>query len=448
MNSKEYKISLVSLGCAKNQVDSEIMLGILKDSGYIMTDDMNEADVIIVNTCGFIESAKQEAIDALLEAASHKKTGVCRGVIAAGCLAQRYYNEIRAELPEVDAVLGINGYAEISKAVESCLNGRRYDFNRITGDMTYLDMPRVIASEKGSAYIKISEGCDNRCSYCAIPYIRGRFRSRPMEEITAEAKRLALAGVGEIVLIAQDTSRYGKDIYSKPCLAELLHELNGIDGIKWIRVMYLYPDEIAEELINAMNDCDKVVPYVDLPLQHINARILSDMNRRGTPDEIRSVIRSFREKMKSCVIRTSLIVGFPGETDGEFAELEEFVRETRFDRLGVFEYSPEEGTPAFRMRGKVRASVKKERYDSIMRIQQDISLENNRKRVGKIYDVLVEGVSDDGIFYYGRSYAEGPDNIDGRIYFTAEEPVETGSFVKVKILIAEEYDLTGCQISV
>lgn len=448
INKNEYCVSIVSLGCAKNQVDSEIMLGILRDEGYNITDDKDKADIIIVNTCGFIESAKAEAIDALLDAASYKTNGKCIGVIAAGCLAQRYSKDIQTELPEVDAILGINGYANVSDAVSACICGTRYDFDIVTKDVSYLNMPRVISSQNGSAYLKISEGCDNRCAYCAIPYIRGPFRSRKKEDILSEAARLAAAGVHEIVVIAQDTSRYGKDIYGKPCLAELLYELNKIDGISWIRVMYLYPDEIAEELVKAMKECGKVIPYIDLPLQHISAGILKSMNRRGTPDDIRNVIQTFKEELEGCVIRTSLIVGFPGETEEDFAELESFVRDTRFDRLGVFEYSPEEGTPAYRMKGKVRASVKKERYDRLMSLQQNISRENNEKRIGKIYDVLTEGISDDGIFYYGRSYAEGPDNIDGRIYFTAEEPVELGSIVKVKILIAEEYDLTGCQISV
>lgn len=448
IDKRNYNISLVSLGCAKNQVDSEIMLGILRDEGYNITDDKREADVIIVNTCGFIESAKAEAIDALLDAASYKTDGKCIGVIAAGCLAQRYSKDIRTELPEVDAVLGINGYDTISDAVEACIKGVRYDFDTVTNDVSYLNLPRVISSQSGSAYLKISEGCDNRCAYCAIPYIRGPFRSRKKEDILNEAVRLASAGVKELVIIAQDTSRYGKDIYGAPCLAELLYELNKIEGILWIRVMYLYPDEIAEELIKAMKECDKVVPYIDLPLQHISAGILKSMNRRGTPDDIRSVIQAFRKELEGCVIRTSLIVGFPGETEEDFTELENFVRDTRFDRLGVFEYSPEEGTPAYRMKGKVRTSVKRERYDRLMGLQQKISRENNEKRIGKIYDVLAEGISDDGIFYYGRSYAEGPDNIDGRIYFTAEEPIELGSIVKVKILIAEEYDLTGCQIGV
>lgn len=444
---KNDTISIVSLGCAKNQVDSEIMLGILQEAGYEITDRKEDADIIIVNICGFIESAKTEAIEAILDAASYKSSGRCKSVIAAGCLAQRYAEDIRKELPEVDAIVGISGYGKILDAVEACIKGNRYEFYDDTGDVSYLNKPRILSGPDGSAYLKISEGCDNRCAYCAIPDIRGPFRSRAKEDIIKEAKYLAAAGVKEIVLVAQDTSRYGKDLYGKPALAELLYALNKITGITWIRILYLYPDEIASELITAMRECEKVLPYVDLPLQHISADILRAMHRRGTPEEIRAVIQKFREELDGCIIRTSLIVGFPGETETDFSELEAFVRETRFDRLGVFQYSPEEGTPAFHMKNQIASSVKEDRYCRLMELQQQISKENNLARVGKTYDVLVEGVSEDGIFYYGRSYAEGPD-VDGRIYFTAEEPLQIGEIVKIEILIAEEYDLTGRQICV
>ena len=443
--AKNNTISIVSLGCAKNQVDAEIMLGLLKDAGFDITENKDEADVIIVNTCGFIESAKTEAIEAILEAAEYKHSANCKAVIAAGCLTQRYAEDVIQQMPEVDAVLGINGYDKIVDAVKECLEGRRYDFYEYTGDISYIDSARILSTPKGSAYIKISEGCDNRCAYCAIPDIRGPFRSRTMESVVGEAKRLAEAGVKELVVVAQDTSRYGKDLYGRPVLSKLLYELDKIDGVEWIRVMYLYPDEIASELITAMKECKKVVPYVDLPLQHINGRILNAMNRRGTPEDIKAVLKSFREELPDCVIRTSVIVGFPGETEEEFKELLEFVKDIRFDRLGAFCYSPEEGTPASAMKNKIRKAVKEARYNRIMECQQPISREINEARVGKVYDVLVEGVSDDGIFYYGRSYAEGPD-VDGKIYFTANDPLNVGDMVKVKILIAEEYDLTGCQI--
>ncbi len=444
---ENYNISIVSLGCAKNQVDAELMLGLLREAGYRITDHKEEADVIVVNTCGFIESAKTEAIEAILEAASYKTAGRCRAVIAAGCLAQRYAAEIRKELPEADGIVGINGYGSILDAVEACLSGSRYEFYDYTGDVSYLNGPRILSGPAGSAYLKIAEGCDNRCTYCAIPDIRGPFRSRIPEDIIKEAKRLAAAGVKEVVVVAQDTSRYGTDLFGRPALADLLYALNEIPGIEWIRILYLYPDEIAGELITAMRACDKVLPYIDLPLQHISAGILRAMNRRGAPDEIKAVIRKFREELEGCILRTSLIVGFPGETEADFAQLETFVRETRFDRLGVFPYSPEEGTPAFQRKDQVGSAVKERRRRRLMALQQQISKEKNETRVGKIYDVLVEGVSEDGIFYYGRSYAEGPD-VDGRIYFTAEVPLRIGDLVKVEILIAEEYDLTGRQICV
>ena len=443
--TEKYNVSIVSLGCAKNHVDAEIMLGLLKESGYNITENKEDADVIIVNTCGFIESAKTEAIEAILDAAEYKKTARCKAVIATGCLTQRYTKDVIEQIPEADGVLGIDGYDKIVEAVKVCIEGNRYIYCDYVGDVSYLDSARILSGPKGSAYLKISEGCDNRCAYCAIPDIRGPFRSRTKESIIAEAERLVSAGVKELVVVAQDTSRYGKDIYGKPVLAELLYELNKIDGVEWIRVMYLYPDEIASELIEAMKKCEKVIPYVDLPLQHINGRILKAMNRRGTPEDIKNVLREFRNKLDKCVIRTSIIVGFPGETEEEFEELVDFVKEVRFDRLGAFCYSPEEGTPASKMKGKVKKAVKQDRYNRLMECQQSISREINESRVGEIYDVLVEGVSDDGIFYYGRSYAEGPD-VDGRIYFTANDPLSAGDMVKVKILIAEEYDLTGCQI--
>lgn len=286
------------------------MLGILSRAGYRITDQKEQADIIVINTCGFIESAKTEAIEAILAAAACKKNGRCRAVIAAGCLAQRYAEEIKKELPEVDAILGISGYENILEAVEACLAGERYEYSEFTGDISYLNRPRILAGPAGSAYLKISEGCDNRCAYCAIPDIRGPFRSRKKEDVLSEARRLALAGVKELILVAQDTSRYGTDLYGKPALAELLYALNGIHGIEWIRILYLYPDEIAEELIDAMRSCEKVLPYVDLPLQHISAGILRAMHRRGGPDEIRSVLQKFRERLDGCVLRTSFIVGF------------------------------------------------------------------------------------------------------------------------------------------
>lgn len=319
---------------------------------------------------------------------------------------------------------------------------QKYVFNNYDKSLSYLNNKRVLTTPKGSAYIKIAEGCDNRCAYCSIPQIRGSFRSRTIEEILVEANRLVEDGVKEIILVAQDSTRYGLDLYGKPLLAKLITELNKIKNLYLIRIMYLYPDEITTELIDTIKSCEKVAHYVDLPLQHINDRILQTMNRRGTSREIKEVIRKFKNEIPDLIIRTSLIVGFPGETEEEFEELCDFVKETRFDRVGIFAYSKEEGTKASKLKPQITKKVKEERLEKLMKIQQAISYENNQRRVGKIYDTLVEGVAEDGIFYYGRTYGESPD-VDGYVYFTSQEPLNEGEIIKVKILIAEEYDLTG-----
>ena len=440
--SDPVRIGLVSLGCAKNQVDAELMAGKLTATGYIMTSDPGQAQVIIVNTCGFIEAAKQEAIDTILEMAAYKKAGCCRALLVTGCLAQRYPDEIRENLPEVDGVVCLGGFRDICEAVQAVMNRENYLNADSHFDMEYLNGSRILFTPKGSAYLKIAEGCDNRCHYCAIPGIRGPFQSRPMEDIMREASELAAEGVKELVVIAQDTTRYGKDIYKEPKLAELIQKLHGIDGIEWIRILYLYPDEITESLIEAMKQLPKVVPYVDLPIQHISSDILKAMNRRGDGPEIRRLFKAFRDELPDVVIRTSLIVGYPGETEADFQELKEFVEEIQFDRMGIFKYSMEENTVAAGLEPQIDETVKEQRYETLMAIQQRISRANNQKRVGKIYQTLVEGVSEDGIFYYGRTYAEGPE-VDGTVYFTAPEPLEPGDMVNVRILIAEDYDLTG-----
>ena len=443
------KIGMISLGCAKNTVDSEIMLGMLAGKGYEITNDITKARVLIVNTCGFIDSAKQEAIETIIECGRLKEEGICEKLIVTGCLAQRYSSEIKSQLPEVDVILGINGYDRIIDAVE----GRIDFYNDMTLDIKYLEHDRVLTTPSNVAYVKISEGCDNRCSYCAIPYIRGSFRSRPIENIKAEVINLVNSGIKEIVIVAQDTSRYGVDLYLKPSLAQLMYELDSIKGDFWIRIMYLYPDEIADSLIDAFKNCSKVLHYVDLPVQHISDNILSRMNRRGNSELIYRIFREFKKKIPDCIIRTSLIVGFPGETKEDFEQLEQFVISIEFDHLGVFEYSKEEGTPAYSMKGQVDAKNKKSRYNRIMEIQQGISAKKNRQMIGKVVRVLTEGISDDGIFYYGRSYMQAPE-VDGLIYFIAENeaidlmnednmPVKIGDFVDVEIMIAEEYDMTG-----
>ena len=416
--AKNNTISIVSLGCAKNQVDAEIMLGLLKDAGFDITENKDEADVIIVNTCGFIESAKTEAIEAILEAAEYKHSANCKAVIAAGCLTQRYAEDVIQQMPEVDAVLGINGYDKIVDAVKECLEGRRYDFYEYTGDISYIDSARILSTPKGSAYIKISEGCDNRCAYCAIPDIRGPFRSRTMESVVSEAKRLAEAGVKELVVVAQDTSRYGKDLYGRPVLSKLLYELDKIDGVEWIRVMYLYPDEIASELITAMKECKKVVPYVDLPLQHINGRILNAMNRRGTPEDIKAVLKSFREELPDCVIRTSVIVGFPGETEEEFAQGLSFIQKCNFADMHIFPYSRRPGTPADKMPGQHPNSVKEERSHKAVACAQKMSENYRTALLNTVHPVLFE--EKEGEWFVGHApnyvkvYVEG-ENLHNRI---------------------------------
>lgn len=443
------KVGLISLGCAKNTVDSEIMLGLLVAAGHEITNDIMAAQVLVINTCGFIDSAKSEAIDTIIECGKLKAEGSCQKLIVTGCLAQRYASDIKEQLTEVDVILGINGYDKIVDAVE----GKLDFFDEITLDISYIDCDRILTTSKNVAYVKISEGCDNRCAYCAIPYIRGSFRSRPLESIVNEVTRLVLKGIKEVVIVAQDTSRYGKDIYGQPSLAKLMYEIDKIPGDFYFRIMYLYPDEVADGLIEAFATCKKVMHYVDLPIQHISDNVLSRMNRRGDSKSIYKIFNDFKKKIPDCVMRTSLIVGFPGETQEDFIQLKEFVREIEFDRLGVFEYSKEEGTPAYSMKNQIQRKVKKQRYDEIMEIQQTISKKKNSQAVGKILRVLVEGVSEDGIFYYGRSYMQAPE-VDGLVYFIAENqaidmmnedemPVKIGDFVDVEILIAEEYDMTG-----
>ena len=434
------KVGMISLGCAKNQVDAEIVLGQLKD-GYEITSDEQQADVIIINTCAFIESAKEEAINAILEAAELKKDRL-KSLIVTGCLAERYGRDIEKSLPEVDGIIGIGGYDRIEEAIKTTLSGKKYIYLEENFKLDYLNIERVLSTPKGSAYLKICEGCDNKCSYCAIPGIRGPFRSRTPEDIVSEAKKLLATGVKEITVVAQDTSRYGKDLFGEPSLPMLLEKLDSIEGMCKLRIMYLYPDEISAELIETIKNSKNILHYVDLPVQHISDNMLRSMNRRGTGKEIREIFRRFREAMPDVIIRSTLMVGFPGETKEDYEEMREFLIETEFDRAGIFEYSKEEGTKAAEMGGQIPKRVKSKRYNELMAIQQKISLKKNLQRVGKTYETLVEGVSDDGIFYYGRTYAEAPE-VDGYVYFTSSEPLEAGQVVNVKILVADEYDLTG-----
>ncbi|WP_265443590.1 30S ribosomal protein S12 methylthiotransferase RimO [Acetivibrio straminisolvens] len=438
------KVGIISLGCPKNLVDSEIMLGLLKKSDFEITSDSDKANIIIINTCGFIESAKEESINTILEMASYKNKN-CEMLIVAGCLAQRYKDEIIKEIPEVDAVVGVSGYDEIAKVIDrfySKNNKEKAVFHKDTLSVEYLNNERMLSTNGGYAYLKISEGCDNCCTYCAIPSIRGPHRSRKIEDIVLEARSLAEKGVKEVILVAQDVTVYGKDLYGQKKIVELLRQISSIQGIEWIRLLYSYPEEISEELIKEIAHNEKIVKYLDIPIQHISDKILKLMGRRSTGDGVRNILDKLRAEIPGIVTRTSLIVGFPGEDDKDFKALYDFVRKYEFDRLGVFTYSREEGTPAYDLKPQIKKSVKESRRSDIMQLQKEIVQRKNENRLDKVYKTLVEGVSEDGIFYYGRTYAEAPD-IDGSVYFTSAEPLRFGEFVDVKILNVDDYDLIG-----
>lgn len=425
------KIGMISLGCAKNRVDSENLLGRLKAAGHEFVDDPAQADAIFVNTCGFIEDAKQESIDAILEMAAARKKGA--KLLVTGCLAQRYSDALMEEIPEIDGLLGVKDYDKALSLLDSDIRE-----SYTSGTERFPDGERILTTPPYSAFVKISDGCDNRCSYCAIPLIRGRYLSRPYEEIVDECERLAEGGVTEITLIAQDTSRYGNDIYGKTRMSELLRRVAAIEKVKWVRVLYCYPDTTDDELLETIAHTPKVCAYLDLPLQHINDRLLKKMNRRGSSDWIKSRIEKCRQL--GVTLRTTMIVGFPGETEEEFQELMDFVRWARFDRLGAFAYSPEEDTPAAAMPDQIDRETKYRRLDQLMMLQQEISMEINESRVGEECTVLCEGW-EDGL-YYGRSPKEAPES-DGNIRFTAQREIQPGEYVKVKILSAEAYDLYG-----
>lgn len=429
-------VGLISLGCSKNRVDSEQALGFLKERGYQIVADPAKAEVIIVNTCGFIQPAKEEAISTIFEMAEYKETGKCKLLIATGCFAQRYPEAIEQEMPEVDAIMGVNEYDKLDQAIQEAMGGKRPVY--VGDDGQFREFGRVLTTPKYSAYIRIGEGCDNCCSYCAIPLIRGGYRSRPKTDILAEVKRLAAEGVKEFILISQDTTRYGTDLGGESKLPELIEEIAAIEGVEWLRTLYCYPERVNDKLLDTIAKLPNVCKYLDLPMQHINQRVLDDMHRSDTTEHIREVCQKF--KARGMMLRTTLMVGFPGETDEEFAELMEFVKDTRFGRMGAFTFSPEEGTVAELMDGQVEEEIKQARYDELMTAQHQISLELNRERVGKVYRVLVERKR--GNRYVGRSEFEAPET-DGNIYFGSEEPIEIGSFVDVKITSAKAYDLMG-----
>lgn len=424
-------VGVVSLGCAKNQVDTERMLALLIGAGYTLTNDPEEADVLIVNTCAFIESAKQESIDAIFELAQYKKTARCKTLVVTGCLSERYRAELRAELPEVDLLLGVREYSSLL---------------RLLGDAE-TDAPacgaqsaRILTTPPHRAYLRVADGCDNRCAYCAIPLIRGRLASEPIEALADEAKRLADGGVTELSIIAQDTTAYGRDRYGKPMLAELLSRLEQIDALRWLRVLYAYPEAITPALIMRMRESQKIVPYLDMPMQHVDDEVLRRMHRRGNGAQIARLLDYIGEHAPEFVLRTTFLVGFPGETDAAFERLMRFLDEHPFHRVGAFAYSPEENTAAAAMPGQVPDDVKRARLHALLEKQRHISLALQRKRVGERAAVLVEGF--DGKHAYGRSYAEAPD-VDGRVYIETDAPLPIGSYRDVRLTRALEYDMIG-----
>ncbi len=435
------KIGMISLGCNKNQIDAEIMLAKLAEQGFEITDEVDGADAVIVNTCGFIEDAKKEAIENILDMAELKKEGVIGKIIVTGCLAERYREEILSELPEVDAVVGLGSNKDIAEICDRVLAGVPVvSFGEKT--CLPLDSERMLTTPNYYAYLKIAEGCSNHCTYCAIPKIRGEFRSRQPESILKEAMELAKQGVKELVVIAQDTSRYGEDLYGKSALPALLTSLSKIEGIEWIRVLYCYPERISDELISVVKNNDKIVKYFDIPLQHADAQVLKRMNRKGDYDSLLSLIRKIRSEIPEVVLRTTLITGFPGETEENFETLSRFVNEAKFDRLGCFAYSAEEGTPAALLDGQLDSEIKQSRLEAVMEQQYRIAQQKNEEQVGKILKTVVEGYDAYTDTYYGRTWRDAPE-IDGQINFTCGYELNEGDFVDVEVMGINEYDLIG-----
>ena len=439
------KSAFISLGCDKNLVDSEVMLGICRKEGIDIIQEEEKADVIVINTCCFIKDALEESIEAILEAGKLKETGNCKGIIVTGCLGQRYENEIFDEMPEIDAVLGTTEYESIAGAIKAVMEGKKFKelggFDKVMKDEKN-SINRVITTAGHYAYLKIAEGCDSHCTYCVIPSLRGPYRSRSMESLVEEAASLAERGVKELILVAQDTAVYGTDIYGESRLDELLKKLCQIDGIQWIRLLYCYPENITDKTIKVMAENDKILKYLDMPVQHGSDTVLKRMGRRSTAELIKSKISSLRSLMPDIAIRTSIITGFPQESGEEFGELAEFVREVKFDRLGVFTYSQEEGTPAAKMEGQIPEEIKQERKDIIMDMQRDISAEKCESFVGKKLKVIIEGKLPDDNIYCARSYRDAPE-IDGLVFVNSDEELLTGDFVDVVITAASDYDLYG-----
>ena len=438
-----YTVGMVSLGCAKNQVDGEVLMASLKNAGFLPVDDAALADIAIVNTCGFIESAKRESIEEILELAALKKEGKIKKLVITGCLSERYQKEMHAELPEADAVLGIGANGDIAPLLTKMMEENTYVESFPDKARMPLCGDRELTTPSYFAYVKIAEGCDNRCSYCAIPLIRGGYRSRTMESIEAECKSLVANGAKELVLIAQDTSRYGIDLYGEYSLAKLMARLCRIDGLRWLRVLYCYPDSITDELLDTMAQEEKIVPYIDLPLQHASGPILKAMNRRGDRQSLTALMNKIRERVPGVVLRTTLITGFPGETEEDFTELAEFVKDVKFQRLGCFAYSQEEGTPAAELPGQLDEEVKAHRAELIMDRQMEIMERQGMELIGKTLEVLVEGYDRYAECWFGRSWRDAPD-VDGKIFFTTggKRP-RLGSFVQVRVEDCMDCDLTG-----
>ncbi len=446
------KIGFVSLGCPKNQLDTEVMLHHVASAGYEITPEETEADIVIINTCAFIESAKKEAIDNILDIAWLKKHRSLKAIIVTGCMAERYGEDILKEFPEVDAVLGVGSIHNIVEAIESCIQNAgkkrkknepdcRY-FSREDKNTVALGGDRVLTTPDYAAYLKISEGCDNRCTYCAIPDIRGRFRSRPMDELIAEARELDEMGVKELTIIAQDTTRYGIDLYGEYCLDKLLHRITEETNIPWIRVLYCYPDKITDSLIEEMKNNPRILNYIDLPLQHISDNVLRRMNRHGKSAEIREILAKLRREIPDITIRTTFIVGFPGETEQDFTYLAEFLKEQKFARVGVFTYSREEGTPAYDFEDQIDEQVKQDRMDILMRSQLNISDEYFKSKIGSVVNVICEQYDPVSECYFGRSEGDAPE-IDGKVFFESMRQIQPGEFVRVKVRRVVDYDMFG-----
>ncbi len=436
------KILLISLGCDKNLVDSEMMLGMLEEKGYTFTDDETEAEAVVVNTCCFINDAKEESINTLLEMAQLKESGQLKALIAAGCLAQRYREEIQTEIPQVDAIVGTTAVTEIAAALEEVLAGKGSNHYQDINAAPVTGTKRAVTTGGHFAYLKIAEGCDKHCTYCIIPKVRGSFRSVPMESLLEEAKGLAESGVKELILVAQETTLYGVDLYGKKTLPKLLHELAQISGIHWIRILYCYPEEITDELIDTIAAEPKVCHYLDIPIQHASDNVLKRMGRRTSEEQLRSMIAKLREKIPDICLRTTLISGFPGESEEDFERLYNFVDEMEFDRLGVFTYSQEEDTPAASMPEQIDEEIKEARRDELMELQQEIAFEKAENMVGRVLTVMIEGRVADEETYVGRTYRDAP-NVDGYLFVNTTANLMTGDFVKVMVTDANEYDLIG-----